>query len=296
MIVPMLARDQAVGAITLVAAESGRRFTAEDLALAEDLARRAAMAVDNARLYADAREAARARDRFLAVAAHELRSPLTATKGFAQLLLRRAARTPSGEEWIAPLRTIDNQVNKVATLVNRLLDVSRIQENRLQLQLEPDDLLAVVREAVAEQQLVAEGRRIILTCPLSELPGVWDRARLGQVLTNLLDNAVKYSPDDGEISVTLEQDNLAREVIISVHDDGAGISADGRARLFERDFRASDAASSGLEGMGLGLYVAKGIVDAHGGRIWLESAAGQGTTFYVALPTQTRPQAEPAAI
>ena len=290
MIVPMLARDQAIGAITLGAAESGRIFTPEDLALAEDLARRAGLAVDNARLYAEAREAARSRDRFLAVAAHELRSPLTATKGFAQLLLRRASRTPGGEAWIASLRTIDNQVNKVATLVNRLLDVSRIDEHRLQLQLEPVDLLDIAREALAEQQLMAEGRVLRLSTDLSELRGNWDPARVGQVLTNLLDNAAKYSPAGGDITLIVGLSDGGQTARLGVHDCGPGIAADARERLFERDFRATDAVGAGMEGMGLGLYVSKGIVDAHGGRIWLETSEDAGTTFWVALPREAPTQ------
>ena len=289
MIVPMIAREQVVGAITIVAAESGRRYTQDDLALAEDLARRAAVAVDNARLFQAAQDATVARDRFLAIAAHELRSPLTSTKGFAQLLLRRAKRQPGSEEWIAPLTTIDNQVNKVATLVSRLLDVARIQEDRLELQLEPGDLLEIVREAVVEQQLVAEDRQIVLTADLRELPGAWDRTRLGQVLTNLLDNALKYGPSDAPVTVDLRRTD--DEALISVHDEGVGIPPASQAHLFERNFRSRAATQSTSEGMGLGLYVAKGIVDAHGGRIWIDSHRGDGTTFYVALPLKPRPAA-----
>jgi PAS domain S-box-containing protein len=288
MIVPLAARDQVFGVITLVSAESGRRYGPEDLAFVKELARRAAIAVDNARLFKEAQEALRARDQFLAVAAHELRSPLTSTKGFAQLLLRRAERSPGGDEWLAPLRTIDNQVNKVVTLVNRLLDVSRIQEHRLQLQIERGDLLAVVREAVADAQLAAEGHRIVLESEAREVIGDWDRTRVGQVLANLLDNAVKYSPSGSDIVVTVRADD--EQAVVSVEDHGSGITPEARARLFERYFRTDAASRSGSEGMGLGLYVAKGIIDAHGGDMWVASELGRGSTFSFSLPRDARVQ------
>ena len=299
MILPIVARDRVLGVITLVSAEAGRHYGDSDLALAQHLARRAAVAIDNALLYREAQEAARARDQFLAVAAHELRSPLTSMKGFAQLLLRRAKRTTGGEEWITPLQTIDAQVNRVTELVGRLLDVSRIEEKRLQLQVEPVDMVEVVRGAAVEAQLATEQHTVAARFGADSLIASVDRTRIEQVLANLLDNAIKYSPAGTSVEVVLQADS--NDLIIDVRDEGPGIPADAQARMFERYFRGTSSSRATSEGLGLGLYVAHGIVTAHGGRMWVESEDGNGTTFSFSLPRnpshaadQPRPDREAA--
>jgi signal transduction histidine kinase len=156
------------------------------------------------------------------------------------------------------------------------------------LQVERGDLLAVVREAVADSQLAAEGHRILLETDAPEIVGDWDRTRVGQVLSNLLDNAVKYSPEGGDVVVRVQAD--AAHAVVEVEDHGAGITPEARARLFERYFRTDAASRSGSEGMGLGLYVSKGIVEAHGGEMWFESEPGQGSTFSFRLPRDVAEQ------
>ncbi len=281
MILPLVARDRVLGVITLVSAERGRHYNDSDLALAQHLARRSAVAIDNALLYEEAQESARARDQFLAVAAHELRSPLTSMKGFAQLLLRRAKRLPGGSEWITPLQTIDAQVNRMTALVSRLLDVSRIEEKRLQLHVEPVDMVEVVRGAAVEAQLAAEQHTVVARFAEESLVATVDRTRIEQVLANLLDNAIKYSPEGTTVEVTLRAGD--NDVIIAVTDEGPGIPADSLKRLFERYYRGMSSRSA-TEGLGLGLYVAHGIVIAHGGQMWVESEVGNGTTFSLSLP------------
>jgi len=282
MIVPMLARGRVHGVITFVSAELGRHYNDNDLALAQNLAQRAAVAIDNALLYQEAQDAAKARDQFLAVAAHELRSPLTSMKGFAQLLLRRAKRLPGGSDWITPLQTIDAQVNRVTELVSRLLDVSRIEDQRLQLQVEPVDMVEVVRAAAVEAQLATEQHSVAARFAVEALVAPIDRTRIAQVLSNLLDNATKYSPAGTSIEIVLRIDG--DDLVVAVIDEGPGIPPDAQARMFERYFRGTASTRATSEGLGLGLYVAHGIVEAHGGRMWVESEAGDGTTFSFSLP------------
>jgi len=282
MMLPIIARDRVLGVMTFAAAELGRHYGESDLALAQHLARRAAVAIDNALLYAEAQDAARARDQFLAVAAHELRSPLTSMKGFAQLLLRRAKRLPSGSEWITPLQTIDAQINRVALLVNRLLDVSRIEEKRLQLQLDEVDMVDVVRGAAVEAQLAAENHTVVARFAEDSLVANIDRTRIEQVLANLLDNAIKYSPDGTTVELVLTTEG--NDLVVGVVDEGPGIPPEAQERLFERYFRGTSPARVATEGLGLGLYVAHGIVAAHGGSMWVSSDGAKGTTFSFSLP------------
>ena len=287
MIVPVIARERVLGAISFISAELGRHYGERELALAESLADRAGVAIDHARLFQEAQDAARARDQFLAVAAHELRSPLTSMKGFAQLLMRRVARTEGGDQWLTPLQTIDSQVNRVTGLVNRLLDVSRIEEKRLQLEVEPVDLVSVAIEAVREVQHAAEDHQIIATPHDQPIVVELDRARIEQVLFNLLDNAMKYSPTGTQVVVSVGVRD--GEAVVRVRDQGPGIPHELRSRLFERYFRGAATSRPSSDGLGLGLYVAHGIVEAHGGRMWVEDAQGQGSVFVFSLPL-TRPQ------
>jgi len=282
MIVPIRTSERVLGVLTFVSSELGRHYTERDLDLGGQIGERAGVAIDHARLYQEAQEASRARDQFLAVAAHELRSPLTSMKGFAQLLLRRAQRTAGGEEWIRPLETIDTQVNRVAELVNRLLDVSRIEERRLQLQVAEVDLFELVSIAAAEAQLATDNHSIVIQASGEPVLIEIDASRIQQVLSNLLDNAVKYSPDETVVIINL--DASANDVIVSVIDQGPGIPESSREQLFEQYFRGVTSTRSAAEGLGLGLYVAHGIVDAHGGRMWQESDMGVGSTFGFALP------------
>ncbi len=285
IVVPIVARDRTLGAISLIRARPGRNYDADDLSMAQHLARRAAVAIDNSRLYREAQESARARDQFLAVAAHELRSPLTSMKGFAQLLLRRARKNASGQEWLSPLETIDMQVNRMADLVNRLLDVSRIEEKRLRLILAPADLSQIAVDAVAEAQITTETHTVEYVGPVEPVRVEIDSTRVTQVLSNLLNNAIRYSPPGTTVTVDLRPNDDS--VVVSVRDEGPGVSSQLRERVFERYFSGITGLRGSTEGLGLGLYVAAGIVEAHGGRIWVDSDATHGSTFSFTLPRQT---------
>jgi signal transduction histidine kinase len=280
LVVPLLARGRTLGAITFIMAGSGRQFGPADVALAEELARRCALAVDNARLYQRAQVAVRARDAFIALAAHELRTPLTALKGYGELMQRRG---------VYNARALDTMLDKarlLERLVNDLLDVSRLQTGRLRLQRGPVDLAAVAR-ACAEQAATPD-HPMRVHAPAS-LAGWWDEQRLEQVFQNLLGNAVKYTPAGGEVLVRLEAG--PDEACVEIRDHGVGIAADVLPRLFDPFYRAETTAVA-VQGLGLGLYISKALVAAHGGRMIVHSPGeGRGSTFSFTLPLAT-PDAE----
>ncbi|TAK33767.1 MAG: response regulator [Chloroflexota bacterium] len=238
------------------------------------------------------RELDRLKDDFFFVAAHEIKNPLTAIKGFAQMLNRRAQRVGLTAEIQTSLQTIDRQCDRLTRLIDRLMDVSRIQLGRFHLEPRPMGLTALVQRVVEDYQATASDHPIILALPDGESIGVWDEMRLEQVLTNLLSNAVKYSPEGREVQVSVDLD--PEHALISVRDCGIGIPADKLPRIFERFYRTPAASESRIEGLGLGLFVAREIVVAHGGDIWVDSVPGQGSTFHVKLPLAA-PDSEPGA-
>ncbi len=283
--VPLVARGRTLGVLTFVAAESGRRYGPADLALAEELARRAALSIDNARLHREAREAIRVREEFLARASHELRTPLTVVKGHLALLGKRLA---SGEPEAAGLVSIGQRhVDRMTRLLTDLLDASRLAAGRLTLEPEPLDLHTVAEEAVAQAGPLAGEKGVAL---VGEVAGgltlVGDRLKLEQVLINLLTNAIKHTPAGGTIRV--EGRAVGEEVELSVRDDGEGIRPEHLERIFEPFFQVGSATGRQKatgQGAGLGLALVRGIVELHGGRVWAESEGrGRGSAFVVRLP------------
>lgn len=289
MIVPLVARGRTLGAMSLAYAESGRQYGAEDLALVEDLAQRAALAIDNARLYQEAQSALQVRDSFLSAVSHDLRTPLTAIIGIAQLLLRQAGRSEAlqSDLVVRSLSQVTQASERMRQMIEELLDLSRLEAGReLDLMLQPVDLLQLTRQIV-EEQPAAERGRIAIEATAPALMGQWDEARLERVVANLLSNAVKYSPDGGEIRVTLaeEADPATGEawLELKVQDHGLGIPEADLPRVFER-FRRGANVQSSIAGIGLGLASAKQIVEQHGGTIAIKSVEGSGTLVTVRLP------------
>ncbi|MCP3140280.1 ATP-binding protein [Pyxidicoccus xibeiensis] len=288
--VPLISRGTVLGALTLVNTESGRRYTQADVRLAEDLARRAATSLDNGRLYMEAQDAIRARDTFLSVASHELNTPLTSLTLNVQALRRDLEpRAASGggaaQEALTPkVVAVQRQLSRLSSLVRELLDVSRITAGKLRLEREDLDLAAIAREMVPRfsEDAARAGCTLRLEAP-GPATGHWDRLRVEQVLQNLLSNAIKYGRGH-PIDVRVGAD--AERAWLTVRDEGVGIAPEGQARLFQRFERLSSERHYG--GLGLGLWIVKQIVDALEGRIRVESAAGQGSTFTVELP---RPKA-----
>jgi signal transduction histidine kinase len=291
--VPLLARGRVLGALTLSIAGSGRVYGANDLALAEKLGYRAAMAIDNARLYYEAQNAVRMRDQFLSIASHELKTPLTALLGNAQMLQRRAAREGHfGERDQRALNVIAAQATRLNKMIAALLDISRIEMGQLSIARAPMDLGALARRVVAEMQPTFERHTIVYGDTGAPLVVEGDELRLEQVLHNLIGNAVKYSPAGGSIMVRVEQHGSSACVV--VRDQGIGIPAASLARLFTRFYRAENVDPHNISGMGIGLFVVKEIVTLHGGTIEVDSQEQQGSTFTVCLPLATpAPASEP---
>ncbi|HVK67389.1 MAG TPA: ATP-binding protein, partial [Polyangium sp.] len=184
------------------------------------------------------------------------------------------------------------QVGRLTALTNDLLDVSRIAAGRLTIRAEQVSLADLAREAVANAVMGLQKHTIEIVEPFEDVIVVADRSRLAQVLANLLDNAIKYSPSGGTVHVALSKHD--GEAVLSVTDPGIGIPKEQQGMLFERYFRARNAPITSYGGLGLGLYICRDIVERHGGRIWTESEVGRGSTFAVALPLEGRPQEEQA--
>jgi PAS domain S-box-containing protein len=277
MIVPLNARGRTLGALTLAATDdSGRRFGAEDLKMAIELARRAALLIDNARLYTEARSAIRARDDMIAIVSHDLRDPLQTITAAAATL-----RFESKDDEAESVRRISLASTQMRRLVQDLLDLSRIDAGQLSIRQDRISLVALVKEAHTLFQPQAEAKGVRLECGVAEdLPPVaGDRHRVLQVLQNLIGNALKFVPAGGAVTVSAEwQGDVIR---VNVADTGAGIANDDLAKVFDRFWRA-DRRDGG--GVGLGLAVAKGIVEAHGGRIGAQSQLGAGSRFHFTLP------------
>jgi PAS domain S-box-containing protein len=284
MAVPLVARGKTLGVIAFALSRPERSFAPDDISLAEDLACRAALALSNALLYEEAQEAIRARDEFLSIASHELRTPCTSLRLGVQTLLRHV-RGGSLERLPAAfleriLETSDRQSKHLASLIDRLLDVSRIQAGQLELEVEEVDLAAVSHEVLSElrDEVARTGSTVTIEAQ-SPVMGMWDRGRLAQVVTNLLSNALKYGSGQ-PVRVKVWADGS--DARVSVEDGGIGIAEETQQRIFERFERAVSARHYG--GLGLGLYIVRQIVEAHGGDIALESLPGKGSTFTVEIP------------
>lgn len=238
---------------------------------------------------AERRRAEQLRDEFLSVAAHELKTPLTSLRGFVQVLTRQMERkrVADPERLRQALGAIDQQSVKLSRLVAQLLDVSRLEAGRLVLDRKPTDVVALLREALESARASASKHSFALHAPERVVASV-DPFRLEQVVTNLLDNAVKYSPEGGPVEVTVS--SRGEEVEIAVSDRGLGIPPEHRDRVFDRFYQAHP--EHGLGGMGLGLYISREIVDLHGGRLETEHPEGSGTRVVLRLPSGNAPGAE----
>src|SRR6266487_5616629 len=225
------------------------------------------------------------KDQFLSIASHELKTPITTIRGQAQITLRRLSKQRELPEELAgvshALEQIDEQTLRLNALVDDLLDLSSIRAGKMKLRLSNFDLRVVCQSAVEEQRLLT-GRNIELEQPGTPVMLNADSERLSQVVTNLVNNAVKYSPETSPIKVSMEMQE--KTIRLAVQDHGQGISKEQQTLIFETFYRTPDAQASKKNGWGLGLAICKDIVERHGGRIWCESRVGEGSTFYVELP------------
>ena len=285
MCVPLRARGQTLGAMTFVCADSGRRYGPSDVALAQDLADRCALSLDNARLHSRLQETVRTREMFLASLAHDLKTPLTASLGYAQLVRReadRAGRSASARRVAGWAAIIEENAARAAGLFDELLDIARLEAGHaLDLDRRPTDLVALAERAAATHQRGSKRHRITVGAQEPTLVGDWDASRLARVLDNLLGNAVKYSPDGGEIAVRVTR--KGEWAMLTVADQGLGIPAADRSRIFERFQRGRNVAGC-VPGSGVGLAGVRHVVEQHGGSVAVESQEGVGSTFAVRLP------------
>jgi len=274
---PLAAGGRVLG-VLVACFDAPREFSDADRAFATAVADACALALAHTRALSDARSATRIREEFLHVASHELRGPLGTLRLGVQLMLRDA-RTGGGRPLEARLHTIERQSERLVQLADALLDVSRITSGRLELARERADLAAVVREVAARHAAEGEAAALI-GCDLPDtLPCDLDVARIEQVLTNLLSNAVKYGRGR-PIEVTLRGEGGTAG--LSVRDHGIGIAEADQGRIFDRFERA--VSGRHYAGLGLGLWIVRQIVEAHGGTIRVQSAPGEGSTFVVELP------------
>ena len=285
LIAPLARRGQVFGHLTLTRDLGGPGYTREDETLLDDLAHRAAQAIENARLYGQAQAAVVARDEFLSIASHELRTPLTSLRLALENLRRVVSRDglPCG-----PGTPIDRVLTaseraglRLEKLVEALLDVSRIHMGRLELDLTEVELGAVVAEAAASvaDELAQAGSRLDIRG--EAVTGLWDPLRLGQVVVNLLANAAKYGAGK---PVEVRYGSQDGQAFLQVRDQGIGVAEVDQRHIFERFERAVSSQNYG--GLGLGLYIVKRIVEAHGGTIRVESVPDEGATFLVELPSR----------
>jgi PAS domain S-box-containing protein len=286
LVLPLVAGETR-GALTLIRAGTAVPFDQQQRALGEKFAHMSAAALQNAQLYDAARHANLARDEVLGVVSHDLRNPLSAIS----MCTRVLEETPpvneaDRRELLATIRESTESMNR---LIEDLLDVSNIERGRLSLEVRPEEPSQIALQALHMFEVEAQANGIGLEARLpTNMPlVVADRTRVVQVLSNLLRNAIKFTPRDGRIEISAEP--RERAIVFSVTDTGSGISAEKQARVFDRYWQSS--AGARQRGAGLGLSIAKGIVEAHGGRIWVHSEPGKGSEFAFTIP-----QAEPRGI
>jgi signal transduction histidine kinase/putative methionine-R-sulfoxide reductase with GAF domain len=284
IVAPMSLRGDVLGTIALVTSDAKRRYSAFDVLVAEDLARRAAAAIDNARLYSDAQNAIAVRERVLAVVSHDLRNQLGIIGMGANLLVRSAPSLESAPDINKPIETIQRTVGTMQHLVDDLLDMASIHAGRLSFDPEWVELEPILEEAHQSHEVIAraKGLRVQADFAVHGVRVCADRKRILQVLGNLLGNAIKFTDSGG---IMLQAETRSGEAMIVVRDTGPGIPSSELETIFEpyRTIRRE-----GKAGTGLGLYIARGIVQAHGRRLWVESTPGAGSSFFFTLPAEPR--------
>jgi signal transduction histidine kinase len=286
---PLWVGERLVGWLSL-ARRDGRDYDEADVQLARGLADRAASAIENARLFAEVgeveaiREMQRLKTDFVAGVGHELRSPITLISGYSELLTETAMPP---EQTQIMVEQIHGASQRLCRLIDDLLDISRLESGRLRLSVEPMPLGEVVRQAVEQTRSVGDSHRFAALIPADLPTAVGDPLRVRQVIDNLLSNAVRYSPDGRTITVRVDA-APSGGLVVAVRDEGIGIAEEQRAKVFEKFYRADVPAAQNTRGLGLGLAICRQIVEAQGGRIWVESQLGRGATFFFTVPAATR--------
>ena len=286
LVVPLISRGETLGVVTIAAPE-GRTFAQEDAAIASELARHGSLAIDNARLYLDSQQALRAREEVLAIVSHDLRNPLNAVTLACSMLKMGERIAPDDRE---QLDIIDISAQRMRRLIEDLLDVTRLEGGKqLPIEVEPIDVESLMKETYELFRVQAAASSVTLQCTsANDLPKVCaDRHRVLQVLSNLIGNSLKFTPSGGII--TCHAGASGNEVLFTISDTGPGIPRQHLGNIFNPYWQAKRTARLGA---GLGLPIAKGIVESHGGKIWVDSEPGVGTRFYFTLPAETNVRRE----
>ncbi|MBE4752369.1 PAS domain S-box protein [Corallococcus sp. ZKHCc1 1396] len=289
IIVPLRIRERLVGVVILATSVSGRRYGTRDLALAEELARRAALALDNAQLLEKSAQAIRVRDEVLRIVAHDLRAPLNVIALSAGVLRKGLPEIGAARR---PLESVEKSLQRANRLIQDLLDVARLEGGGLSVEREALEVAPLIREAVELHRALVEARSLQLVASIPEaLPAVFaDRERALQIFSNLIGNALKFTPEGGKITLRVQAEG--GWVRFSVRDTGPGISPKELPHLFEPFWQSR---AKRKEGAGLGLAIVKGLVDAHGGQLGVESHPGAGSTFFFTLPAALAAEAHAPA-
>lgn len=232
-------------------------------------------------------ETERLKDEFISAAAHELRNPMAALKGFTHMLVVQSERGKgiSLDDWQKEaLQDIDHAATRLVELTDDLLDVTRLQAGRLEFHLKPINLVMLTGKVIARLQITTERHHLTLFADKGPIIVNVDPQRIEQVLTNIINNAIKYSPAGGAIRITLHTNAQKQLIQLSVQDYGIGIPAAQQDRIFDRFMRADNARAYGIRGTGLGLFLCRELLSHQHGQIWFESSEGEGSTFYFSLP------------
>ena len=275
----LITGEQEIGILCLSHKVTGQSFSPDDFYLIQGISSVSSIALHSAILIRDVSM----RDTFVSIASHELRTPLTAIMGYSDLLLRRDPPEVTRKKW---LKTIFNNSQRITVMANDLLNVTRIQSGKIMLELERLKLPDMLIEQIDLAREFTDKHEFIVDIEPNLPDVIVDRDKFGQVVANLLNNAVKYSPNGGRITLSAHHDPSQNCVVLSFIDEGIGISAEDINSLFTTFHRIQRPETHGIRGSGLGLFIAKEWTEAMGGKIWVESELNKGSTFLVAIPTQ----------
>lgn len=280
IVAPLCREGKCIGGITFVTSETKRHYTEADLVMAEELASRASLALENAGLYKASQDAIASRDNFISVASHELKTPITSVKIFTEVMQQHSKQI-GDDKALGHLTKMNKQLDKLTDLIYNMLNISKIQAGRLEFNQKIFDFDESVKEIVdVLQQGTPRQKILIFGRTNKKIYG--DEDRIGQVLSNLVANALKYSPKSEKIIVRLTANK--ENVIVCVQDFGIGMAKEHLDKIFERFYRVFDINDKTFPGLGIGLYISSEIIKRHHGKLWVESKAGKGSKFYFSLP------------
>lgn len=280
MLAPLFSDKSCIGCITFVSTETKRQYDQSDLAMADEIASRASLALQNAGLYKSAQEAIVLRDNFISMASHELKTPVTSLRIFTQVL-QKQSRQSGDDATCKYLAKMDRQLSKLTDLIFNMLDISKMRDGQMELNKHRFSLDDMAKEIVESLQYGSNGHVISIQGSTGKII-YGDEERIGQVLANLISNAVKYSPNADKVLVHLSTKDDS--VVCRVEDFGIGIDSSHTRRIFERFYRVSDEIHNTYPGLGIGLFLSSEIIKRHNGRIWVKSQKGKGSSFSFSLP------------